>query len=87
MHLSLCAAPALSTPRAQRILLQTPVPDADPKAVASAVLAVRGNFPVTIGDIATVKFGAALKSGDALIQGRPGHSSVAGKPVRWRQHA
>src|SRR5581483_10427017 len=30
----------------QRILIQTPVPGADPAAVAAAVLAVRGNFPV-----------------------------------------
>jgi CzcA family heavy metal efflux pump len=58
--------------KAQRVLIQTPVPQADPKLIAAAVLAVRGGVPVTIGDIATVKIGAALKSGDALIQGRPG---------------
>ena len=58
--------------KAQRVLIQTPVPTADPMMIAKAVLATRGNVPVTIGDIATVKMGAALKSGDALIMGRPG---------------
>ena len=58
--------------KSQRVLIQTPVPQADPKAVAAAVLAVRGTVPVTIGDIATVKIAPALRSGDALIQGRPG---------------
>jgi CzcA family heavy metal efflux pump len=56
----------------QRILLQTPVPAPDPAAIANAVLTVRDRTPITIGDIATVTQGAALKSGDALIQGRPG---------------
>jgi len=56
----------------QRILIQTPVPAPDPGAIARAVLAVRGGAPVTIGDVATVIQAPALKSGDALIQGRPG---------------
>jgi CzcA family heavy metal efflux pump len=56
----------------QRVLIQTPVPRTDPKIVSSAVLATRGGVPVTIGDIAAVRIGAALRSGDALIQGKPG---------------
>ena len=56
----------------QRVLIQTPVPAPDPAAIARAVLAVRGNTPITIGDVATVTEAPALKSGDALIQGKPG---------------
>jgi CzcA family heavy metal efflux pump len=69
--LSLRGAGFIDT-KAQRILIQTPVPTADPKLVSSAVLAVRSGVPVTIGDIATVRIGAALRSGDAMIQGKPG---------------
>ena len=56
----------------QRILIQTPVPAPDPATIAHAVLTVRGRTPIMIGDIAKVTEGPALKSGDALIQGRPG---------------
>ena len=56
----------------QRVLIQTPVPTPDPTALAHAVLAVRGDTPITIGDVATVTEAPALKSGDAMIQGRPG---------------
>jgi Cu/Ag efflux pump CusA len=56
----------------QRILIQTPVPKPDPLAIAGAVLAVRGNTPVTIGDVAKVTESPALRAGDAQIQGRPG---------------
>ena len=56
----------------QRVLIQTPVPVPDPAALAHAVLAVRGGTPITIGDVATVTEAPALKSGDAMIQGRPG---------------
>ena len=56
----------------QRVLIQTPVPAPDPAAISAAVLAVRGKTPVTIGDIAKVTEGPALRSGDALIMGRPG---------------
>ena len=67
-----CAAPALSIIAHQRVLIQTPVPAPDPAAIAGAVLAVRGKSPVTIGDVATVTEAPALRSGDALIMGRPG---------------
>ncbi len=56
----------------QRVLIQTPVPKPDIAAIAGAVLAVRNNIPITIGDIAKVTEAPALRSGDALVMGRPG---------------
>jgi CzcA family heavy metal efflux pump len=56
----------------QRVLIQTPVPSPDPARIAAAVLAVRSGTPITIGDVATVTQAPALKSGDAVIQGKPG---------------
>jgi CzcA family heavy metal efflux pump len=56
----------------QRVLIQTPVPDPDPKAIADAVLTTKSGTPITIGEIATVVEAPALKSGDALIEGKPG---------------
>src|SRR5581483_7739934 len=56
----------------QRVLIQTPVPSPDPARIAGAVLAVRSGTPITIGDVATVTEAPALKSGDAVIQGKPG---------------
>ena len=54
------------------MLIQTPVPAPDPSAISRAVLAVRGKTPVTIGDIAKVTEARALRSGDALVMGKPG---------------
>jgi CzcA family heavy metal efflux pump len=56
----------------QRVLIQTPVPTPDLAAISGAVLAVRGNVPVTIGDVASVTMAPTLRSGDSLIMGRPG---------------
>src|SRR4051812_40872707 len=56
----------------QRVLIQTPVPAPDVGPVRDAVLAVRGKTPITIGQVATVTEAPALRSGDALIQGRKG---------------
>ena len=56
----------------QRVLIQTPVPAPDTAGIANAVLTVRSGTPLTIGDVATVKEEAALKPGDALVQGKPG---------------
>jgi len=56
----------------QRVLIQTPVPAPDPSAIANAVLTVRSGTPITIGEIATVTEAPALKSGDGLINGKPG---------------
>ncbi|HTC84957.1 MAG TPA: efflux RND transporter permease subunit [Rhizomicrobium sp.] len=56
----------------QRVVIQSPVPAPDPAAISHAVLSVRGKTPVTIGDVAKVSEGPALRSGDAVIMGRPG---------------
>lgn len=56
----------------QRVLIQTPVPAPDPSAIAAAIVGVRNNIPITIADIATVSQARALRSGDALVMGRPG---------------
>jgi CzcA family heavy metal efflux pump len=56
----------------QRVLIETPVPKPDPLLLSRAVVVVRGNTPVTLGEVATVEERPALKSGDALIQGEPG---------------
>ncbi len=56
----------------QRVLIQTPIPAPDIAAISGAVLAVRGKTPVTIGDVAHVTEAPALRSGDALVMGRPG---------------
>jgi len=56
----------------QRVLIQTPVPTPDIAGLTGAVLAVRNNVPVTIGDVATVSEAPALRSGDAQIMGKPG---------------
>ncbi|MBX7199094.1 MAG: efflux RND transporter permease subunit [Rhodospirillaceae bacterium] len=58
--------------REQRVLIQTPTPAPDPKVLADAVIGVRNNLPVTMGAVARVSEAAALKVGDALIQGKPG---------------
>jgi CzcA family heavy metal efflux pump len=58
--------------KSQRVLIQTPVPLPDPAPVAAAVLAVRNNVPITVGDVAKVTIAPALRSGDALVMGRPG---------------
>jgi CzcA family heavy metal efflux pump len=56
----------------QRVLLQSPIPAPDAATLARAVVAVRGGVPILLGDIATVTIAPALRSGDALIMGRPG---------------
>jgi CzcA family heavy metal efflux pump len=56
----------------QRVLIQTPVPQPDASAISAAVLGVRNNVPVTIGQVAQVSIAPALTSGDSLINGRPG---------------
>jgi CzcA family heavy metal efflux pump len=57
---------------AQRVLLKsrTPRPDAD--LLGQAVVTVRNEVPVRIRDLAEVAVAPALRSGDALIMGRPG---------------
>jgi len=54
------------------VLIETPTPAPDPAVVADAVIAVRQGMPVRLRDVATVTEAPALRTGDALIQGRPG---------------
>jgi CzcA family heavy metal efflux pump len=57
---------------AQRILLRSPTPAPDVSAISQAVVAVRNSTPILVRDVAEVKFAPALRSGDALIMGKPG---------------
>jgi CzcA family heavy metal efflux pump len=57
---------------AQRVLLKSPTPAPDIAAIGEAVVAVRNSVPVHIRDVAEVALAPALRSGDALIMGRPG---------------
>ncbi len=57
---------------AQRILLRSPTPAPDSEAIGKAVVAVRNGTSILLRDIAQVTVGPALRSGDALIMGRPG---------------
>src|SRR6266404_1466534 len=57
---------------AQRVLLRSPTPKPDAAAIGQAVIAVRNGVPVLVRDVAEVKEAPALRSGDALIMGKPG---------------
>ena len=57
---------------AQRILLRSPTPAPDAAAVAKAVVTVRNSAPILLRDVADITVAPALKSGDALIMGKPG---------------
>jgi CzcA family heavy metal efflux pump len=57
---------------AQRILLRSPTPGPDIGAIGQAVVAVRNGTPILVRDIAQVKMAPALRSGDALVMGKPG---------------
>jgi CzcA family heavy metal efflux pump len=56
----------------QRVLLKTPLPQPDLDRLADTVVTVRESTPIRLRDVATVHQGPALRSGDALIMGRPG---------------
>ena len=56
----------------QRVLLKTPLPQPDLDRLADTVVTVRESTPIRLRDVATVQQGPALRSGDALIMGRPG---------------
>jgi CzcA family heavy metal efflux pump len=56
----------------QRIVLQAEPPGESRAALAQAVVAMHGDVPVRIGDVAHVTDGAAPRFGDAMIGGRPG---------------
>jgi CzcA family heavy metal efflux pump len=57
---------------AQRVLLKSPIPDPSLGKISDAVIAVRNNVPIRVRDVASVQEGAALRTGDALIMGKPG---------------
>ncbi len=57
---------------AQRVLIKSPTPEPDVAALGAAVLAVRGSTPILLRDVADVRVAPALRSGDALIMGKPG---------------
>jgi CzcA family heavy metal efflux pump len=57
---------------AQRVLLKSPIPQPSLDRVADAVVAVRNSTPLRLRDVATLQQGPALRSGDALIMGKPG---------------
>jgi CzcA family heavy metal efflux pump len=57
---------------AQRVLIQSPTPEPDIKAIGQAVVTERGNTPILLRDLAEVKMAPALRSGDSLIMGKPG---------------
>jgi CzcA family heavy metal efflux pump len=56
----------------QRVLLKSPIPQPSIDRLGSAVVAVRNDTPIRLRDVATIEQGPALRSGDALIMGRPG---------------
>jgi CzcA family heavy metal efflux pump len=58
--------------KSQRVLLNVSAASSTPAQIADAVVSVANGTPVRIRDVATVRTAAAIKSGDALIQGRPG---------------
>ena len=57
---------------AQRVLLKAPIPQPDIDKLGDAVVAVRNSTSIRLRDVATLQQGPALRSGDALIMGRPG---------------
>ncbi|MGD9842214.1 MAG: efflux RND transporter permease subunit [Steroidobacteraceae bacterium] len=57
---------------AQRVLLKSPTPLPDVKAIGLAVIAVRNAIPVRLHDIAEIKMAPALRFGDSLVMGKPG---------------
>ena len=61
----------IETP-AQRIVLHAQAPGATPQALSQAVLATRDGLPIRLGDVATVRDGAAPRFGDAIIGDQPG---------------
>ena len=57
---------------AQRVLLKSAIPDPNVGRIGDAVIAVRNKVAIRVRDVALVEQGAALRTGDALIMGRPG---------------
>jgi CzcA family heavy metal efflux pump len=57
---------------AQRVLIKSPTPEPDVAALGAAVISVRGSTPILLRDVADVRVAPALRSGDALVMGKPG---------------
>jgi CzcA family heavy metal efflux pump len=57
---------------AQRVLLKSPTPEPDIKAIGQAVVAVRNDIPVLLRDVAEIKMAPALRFGDSLVMGKRG---------------
>jgi CzcA family heavy metal efflux pump len=57
---------------AQRILLKSPTPQPDVAAISQAMIAMRSGTPILLRDVAQISVGAGLRSGDALVMGKPG---------------
>jgi CzcA family heavy metal efflux pump len=57
---------------AQRILLKSPTPQPDVDVIREAVVTLRNEVPIRVRDLADVMVAPALRSGDALIMGKPG---------------
>jgi CzcA family heavy metal efflux pump len=56
----------------QRIVIHAQAPGAALDALAEAVVGTRDGLPLRLGDVATVRDGAAPRFGAALIAGKPG---------------
>ncbi len=56
----------------QQVAIETPTPSFDVAALAGATVASPPGGVVRVGDVARVVEGAAVRVGDALIQGEPG---------------
>jgi len=56
----------------QRVLIESPTPQPDLSAIRQAVITTRNGMPIRLADVAEVGIAPALRSGDALIMGKPG---------------
>jgi CzcA family heavy metal efflux pump len=57
---------------AQRVIIESPIPEPELGALGQAVVAMRNGTPILIRDLAQVTLAPALRSGDALIMDKPG---------------
>src|SRR5580658_10331565 len=56
----------------QRVLMQSPIPAPDIEVLGKALVVMRNSIPIRLSEIAAVQMAPALRSGDALIMGKPG---------------
>lgn len=55
----------------QRVLIESPTPQPDLDAIRQAVVEERNETPILMRDLSQVTIAPALKSGDALVMGKP----------------